>query len=482
MKKLIITSIVALLTAVMSIAGVKEWPDEYLGLPGDNLNLYATMKLFQESETLEGFERSLNDESSRINNLDLNGDNFVDYIMVHDYAEGNLHNIVLRVALNKRENQDVAVFTVERFSDGSVQIQLIGDEALYGKNYIVEPIYAEGVNETPNPGYTGTYANSSRVAVVRTTTYEIASWPVVRYIYLPSYVVWRSSWYWGYEPVYWNPWRPYYWHYYYGYHSHWYPHYYSYYRHWGHPRSMMYHDYYYNRVRAYSPTVIININKNKYNNTYSRPDLRSQGEALYSRVNTDRSVRRGNNSGVATSGRRTTSQAVNRSAQTAVSANARRSSAAVSSRTATGQATDVSRRTTNTVNKSAAARSSAVQNSTTARRTATSVSGRTSTSRSNVQGNVTSRRTTTPVTNRNVTAPAVTRKAPAATPSATIGNKSSLTRSPAVSSGRSSTSSSAGISNRTSSAQRSSVSRSSTPSVQRSSSSRGLAGTSPSRR
>ena len=57
--------------------------------------------------------------------------------------------------------QDVAVFTVEKYRDGSVRIQLIGDEALYGRNYIVEPIYAE----TPNPGYTGRTRNNTTVTV-----------------------------------------------------------------------------------------------------------------------------------------------------------------------------------------------------------------------------------------------------------------------------------------------------------------------------
>ncbi len=41
--------------------------------------------------------------------------------------------------LSQNEAQDVAVFTVQRFSDGEVQIQLTGDEDLYGKNYIIEP-------------------------------------------------------------------------------------------------------------------------------------------------------------------------------------------------------------------------------------------------------------------------------------------------------------------------------------------------------
>nr|MDA3822412.1 hypothetical protein [Bacteroidales bacterium] len=59
----------AVLIAATMIVSAQDYPDEYLGLPGDNLNLYAVMNLFQESETLEGFERNLNDEESMINNL-----------------------------------------------------------------------------------------------------------------------------------------------------------------------------------------------------------------------------------------------------------------------------------------------------------------------------------------------------------------------------------------------------------------------------
>ncbi|MFN2337336.1 MAG: hypothetical protein ABR560_10245, partial [Bacteroidales bacterium] len=91
----------------------------------------------QESETLEAFEKNINDENSRINNLDLNGDNMVDYITVTDYVDGDVHTIVLRTALSRNEYQDLAVFTVEKLRNGAVQIQLIGDEALYGRNYIV---------------------------------------------------------------------------------------------------------------------------------------------------------------------------------------------------------------------------------------------------------------------------------------------------------------------------------------------------------
>jgi len=283
MKKFLITSIFAAMVAIGTSAMAQDYPDEYLGLPGDNFNLYAVMNLFQQSETLEGFERNLNDENSRINNLDLNNDNNIDYVKVIDYVKGNVHTIVLQAVLDRDDSQDVAVFTVEKLRDDEVQIQLIGDEALYGRNYIIEPNYAE----TPNPGYTGR-AKKQNVQSVRTTYVAIDAWPVVRYIYLPSYTIWRSSWYWGYYPSYWRPWIPYYYHYYYGYHYHWYPTYYSHYRVYHTPRWSGWNDFYYSDKRMYSRNVTVNINEGKYKTTYSRPESRREGEALYAKVHPDR--------------------------------------------------------------------------------------------------------------------------------------------------------------------------------------------------
>lgn len=280
MKKIINTLVFAVLASAMTIVTAQDWPEEYLGLPGDNLNLYAVMKLFQESETLEGFERALNDENSGINNLDLNGDKYVDYITVSDYVDKNVHTIVLRAVLSKNEYQDVAVFIVNKLGNGRVQIQLIGDEALYGKNYIIEPYYAE----TPNPGYIGKPVKKVNVHVVTTTYYDLAVWPIVRNIYLPNYIAWRSAWYWGYYPVYWKPWRTYYWHYYYGFHYNLYPVYYKHYRPYSYVRSARYNNFYYNKIRVYSPVVVVNINKGNYKTTYSRPEQRRDGEAFYSKV------------------------------------------------------------------------------------------------------------------------------------------------------------------------------------------------------
>jgi hypothetical protein len=294
MKKFLNTAILLAMVTTCTTIAAQPQQKEYLGLPGDNLNLYAVMKLFQESETLEGFERKLNDENSRINNLDLNGDNLIDYIRVVDYVDKNVHNIVLRVAINKHEDQDVAVFTVQRFNNGQVQVQLIGDQALYGKNYIIEPIYDDQyANETPNPGYVG---NSSGTTVVRTTYYEVAEWPLVRFIYMPGYIEWHSSWYWGYYPPYWHPWMPYYWDFYYGYHYNWYHDYYRHYHHCDHYRYDHWNDFYYSSRRSYSPYVSHGIRDGHYEATYSHPDQRRQGEALYERTNHDQTNRRADQS------------------------------------------------------------------------------------------------------------------------------------------------------------------------------------------
>jgi hypothetical protein len=293
------------------------------------------MKLFQESETLESFERNLNEENSRINNLDLNGDNQVDYIMVIDYVDGDNHSIVLRAALNRDETQDVAVFTVQRLRDGAVQVQLVGDEALYGRNYIIEPIYADS-GETPNPGYIGNSGNNSNIAVVRTTTYEVAAWPVVRYIYLPTYVSWHSSWYWGYYPTYWNPWRPFYWHTYYGYHYNWHNDYYGHYRAWNYNRCNNYNNFYYNNIRSYSSEVNYRIKSGQYSNTYSRPDLRKDGEALYAGTNSGHNARTRDNFSV--DGRRVNNSnaAQSRSIESDRSGVERSSATNVTRRTASG--------------------------------------------------------------------------------------------------------------------------------------------------
>ena len=350
----------ALLTSTGITMMAQDKQEDYLGLPGDNLNLYAVMKLFQQSKTLEEFERNLNDPKTNINNLDLNGDNMVDYIKVFDDVDGDVHNIILQVAVSPKQNQDVAVFTVQRHKNGQVFIQLTGDEELYGKNYIVEPIYDTATNaETPNPGYTGNARTGQNISYISTTPVEIAAWPVVRFIYLPTYTVWRSSWYWGYYPSYWHPWSPFSWNYYYGYHYNWDNDYYGHYRLTDNHRYAGWNDYYYTSRRSVSSDVNHRIESGTYKATYSHPDERKNGEAMFAKTYPDQYKKIQVNSAV-NNGRRTNSQTNNleKSNGNKVSSD-RRSSTTVTNKTivnkpAENNNTTTRRTSTTVVNKTTA--------------------------------------------------------------------------------------------------------------------------------
>lgn len=165
-----------------------------LGMLGDQLDLYGVLDLFKNSDNLEEFEKKLNSEDNEVNNLDLNNDDKIDYIRVVDYKEGNGHAIVLQVPINESESQDVAVIEVDQTSDNVAHIQIVGDEDLYGKNYIVEPLDE----------------NQSSAAVMNNTTVIVNTWTwrPVRYFYGPTYRVWVSPWRWSYYPGWFRPWRP----------------------------------------------------------------------------------------------------------------------------------------------------------------------------------------------------------------------------------------------------------------------------------
>lgn len=258
--------------------------DGSLGLPGDNLNLYAVMNLFQESRSLPQFEKSLNDENSKINNLDLNGDGQIDYISVVDKVDGRLHTIVLKDAISATETQDVAVFYVNKDANNQVQIQLIGDEALYGKDYIIEP----------NPDGNAS-ANQGNLDNGETVVAAPSAWPIIGALFLRSYIAWHSPWYYGYYPNYWSPWHPLFWHSYYGYHSNLNYFYEGNYRHTNYYRDDHFRDRYYGGRRSFSSSVIRRNNEGYYRSTYSHPELRREGSDRFNKMHPGNMNRSGNN-------------------------------------------------------------------------------------------------------------------------------------------------------------------------------------------
>ncbi|MEA3490872.1 MAG: hypothetical protein U9R27_03140 [Campylobacterota bacterium] len=106
-----------------------------------NLDLDAVASLFGTSSNLEDFEWKLNDPSRQISNLDLNGDNRVDYLRVIETTKNWIHLIVIQAIIGPDLYQDVATIEVSRDRYRRTSIQIIGDPYLYGRDYIIEPSY-----------------------------------------------------------------------------------------------------------------------------------------------------------------------------------------------------------------------------------------------------------------------------------------------------------------------------------------------------
>ena len=175
----------------------KEDTTPLLGLAGDNLDLYAVLELFQKSKTVEAFEKSLNDADLKINNIDLNLDKKIDFIKVVTNKEGDSYQFILRVDVTKTESQDVAVILLDKDKDKKISLQIVGDEELYGKDYVIEPKGNSPV--TPNPGYKGADPVLESVPAT-TTTVVVQSAPIVQYVYSPAYVPYMPPYYYGYYP------------------------------------------------------------------------------------------------------------------------------------------------------------------------------------------------------------------------------------------------------------------------------------------
>lgn len=199
MKKILFSILVVVISIMYQpIFSQTEDTEPPLGLPGDNLDLYAVLSLFQKSKTIEDFEKKLNLKETGINNLDLNLDKKVDFIKVVTKKDGNSYTFILQVNVSKNETQDVAIILVSKDKNGKVSLQMVGDEDLYGKNYIIEP-KKDVPAVTANPAYKGENPVTTSTPA---TTIIVEQAPIVQYVYSPAYVPYYPPYYYGYYPPY----------------------------------------------------------------------------------------------------------------------------------------------------------------------------------------------------------------------------------------------------------------------------------------
>lgn len=186
------------------------------GLPGDNFSLQGALDLFKSADSPEAFEKAINTEDQHVNNLDLNGDGETDYVRVVDKSEGASHVFILQVPVSEYESQDIAAIELEKTSESTAVIQIIGDEDIYGEAVIIEPNGDEAAKDDKKGKGPFAPAVTDEAGVVINVWY----WPCVRFVYAPAYRPWISPWRWRYYPTWWHPWRPLRWHVWHPYHRH----------------------------------------------------------------------------------------------------------------------------------------------------------------------------------------------------------------------------------------------------------------------
>ena len=199
----------AFLFLAMLLMGVLTFAEETITVSANSedisqsLDLKVVAKLFAEASTTEHFENMLNNPDSAFSNLDLNGDNQIDYLRVVEAGTADNKLIVIQAVLAKDIYQDVASIYIEKdTATQEVSVQIIGDEYIYGTNYIIEPVY-----------------------IYRPVIYN--------WFWSPRWYCWESPWYWGYWPRWWyyRPCYAYRWYYDRCYRFHHYHHHYCSFRH-----------------------------------------------------------------------------------------------------------------------------------------------------------------------------------------------------------------------------------------------------------
>lgn len=145
----------------------------------EGLDLLAVAELFKDAKDLAAFEKALNDPEVGVNNLDLDDNGDVDFIRVVEEVKDDTHVIILQVPLGKDEFQDVATIEVEKSGKDEYNLQIRGNEVIYGADYYVAP-----------------------------ATVRIYSWPIISLLYAPVYRPYRSTFYFGFYPAWYRPFHP----------------------------------------------------------------------------------------------------------------------------------------------------------------------------------------------------------------------------------------------------------------------------------
>jgi hypothetical protein len=107
----------------------------------DNFDLQRAGQLLERSDSPERFERYIN-EPNGINNLDLNGDGYVDYISVDEFEDRDDHSRGLSLFTRFGADLVQEIATIYFYRDEprypGARVLLVGNDQLYGDNVYYE--------------------------------------------------------------------------------------------------------------------------------------------------------------------------------------------------------------------------------------------------------------------------------------------------------------------------------------------------------
>lgn len=156
----------------------------------ENLDLRAVGALLEKADDAEEFEYLLNSDEGGVNNLDLNGDGYVDYVSVREYEDeyDDQRGLSLFSRFGPNEIQEIAtiIFNRDRLDSNGARVLLAGNEQIYGDNNYYETNWVERVvpivswlfNRNRDTNYESPYYNENYPDYYQ--TYQVVETPVYR--------------------------------------------------------------------------------------------------------------------------------------------------------------------------------------------------------------------------------------------------------------------------------------------------------------
>src|SRR3989338_1745381 len=182
--------LLAIVFPLVVSCGSEETAEEKAKASEEGFDLQGAVELFEKSKDPEDFERALNTKANPVNNLDLNDDGKIDYVKVIDHMKDKSHSIVLQVVVNEKENQDIAAIMIEKTGPKTARLQIVGNEVLYGKEVVLEPI-----DKSDSEPKAMLLASSAVITI------NVWTWPIVQHVYHVRYVPYVSPVRWEVYPV-----------------------------------------------------------------------------------------------------------------------------------------------------------------------------------------------------------------------------------------------------------------------------------------